>query len=166
MPAICSVIAPTVNSYKRLVLKGSQSGFTWAPVFVCYGNNNRTNTIRIPLAGGRIELRAADSACNPYLGAAMVLQAGLDGIAEGLDPGEPHTDNMYVKTEEELRRLGVGHLPETLEQALDAFEADPLGERVMGKAMRDTWLEHKRNEWSSYLHHVSDWEHARYLRMF
>jgi glutamine synthetase len=166
MPAICAVIAPTVNSYKRLVLKGSQSGFTWAPVFVCYGNNNRTNTVRIPLAGGRIELRAADSACNPYLGAAMVLQAGLEGIAEGLDPGEPHTDNMYVKTEAELKELGVGHLPATLEQALDAFEADPLGERVMGKAMRDTWLEYKRNEWASYVYHVSDWEHARYLKMF
>jgi len=166
MPAICAVIAPTVNSYKRLVLKGSQSGFTWAPVFVCYGNNNRTNTIRIPLAGGRIELRASDSACNPYLGAAMVLQAGLDGIAEGLDPGEPHTDNMYVKSEEELKGLGVGHLPETLEQALDALEADPLAVRVMGQVMRDTWLEYKRNEWASYVHHVSDWEKARYLRMF
>ncbi len=166
MPAICAVIAPTVNSYKRLVLKGSQSGFTWAPVFVCYGNNNRTNTIRIPLAGGRIELRAADSACNPYLGAAMVLQAGLEGIAEGHDPGEPHTDNMYIKGDEELKQLGVGHLPETLEQALDAFEADPLAVRVMGQVMRDTWLDYKRNEWASYVHHVSDWEHARYLKMF
>ncbi|HKQ95126.1 MAG TPA: type III glutamate--ammonia ligase [Aestuariivirgaceae bacterium] len=166
MPAICAVAAPTVNSYKRLVLKGSQSGFTWAPVFVCYGNNNRTNTVRIPLAGGRIELRAADSACNPYLGIAMVLQAGLEGIAEGLDPGEPRTDNMYVKSEDELKRLGVEHLPETLEEALDAFEADPLGVRVMGQTMRDTWLENKRNEWNSYVHHVSDWEHSRYLRMF
>lgn len=166
MPAICAVIAPTVNSYKRFVLKGSQSGFTWAPIFLCYGNNNRTNTIRIPLAGGRIELRASDSACNPYLGAAMVLQAGLDGIAEGLDPGEPHTDNMYIKTEEELKELGVGQLPKTLEQALDAFEADPLAVRVMGQVMRDVWLEYKRNEWVSYVHHVSDWEKARYLRMF
>jgi glutamine synthetase len=166
MPAICAVSAPTVNSYKRLVLKGSQSGFTWAPVFVCYGNNNRTNTVRIPLAGGRIELRAADSACNPYLGTAMVLQAGLEGIAEGLDPGEPHTDNMYIKSEDELEQLGIGHLPETLEQALDAFEADPLAIRVMGQEMRDTWLEYKRNEWNSYVHHVSDWEHARYLRLF
>ena len=166
MPAICAVIAPTVNSYKRLVLKGSQSGFTWAPVFVCYGNNNRTNTIRIPLAGGRIELRAADSACNPYLGAAMVLQAGLEGIAEGLDPGEPHTDNMYIKSNEELKQLGIGYLPETLEQALDAFEADPLAVRVMGQVMRDTWLDYKRNEWASYVHHISDWEHARYLRMY
>lgn len=166
MPAICAVVAPSVNSYKRLVLKGSQSGFTWAPVFVCYGNNNRTNTVRIPLAGGRIELRAADSACNPYLGMAMVLQAGLEGIAEELDPGEPRTENMYVKSEEELKKLGVNHLPETLQEALDAFEADDLGVRVMGQVMRDTWLEYKRNEWNGYVHHVSDWERARYLRMF
>ncbi|MBM3525637.1 MAG: type III glutamate--ammonia ligase, partial [Alphaproteobacteria bacterium] len=80
LPAICAVVAPTVNSYKRLIMRGSMSGFTWAPVFACYGGNNRTNTIRIPLAGNRIELRAADSACNPYLGAALVLLAGLEGI--------------------------------------------------------------------------------------
>ena len=109
LPAICAVVAPTVNSYKRLVKQGSMSGFTWAPVFCCYGNNNRTNTIRIPLAGGRIELRAADSSCNPYLGAAMVLAAGLEGIEQGLDPGDPKTDNMYRKTPEELAALGVDH---------------------------------------------------------
>lgn len=166
MPAICAVVAPTVNSYKRLILKGSQSGFTWAPIFVCYGNNNRTNTLRIPLAGGRVELRAADSACNPYLGAALVLAAGLDGIENELDPGAPHTDNMYVKTEEELRELGVGYLPRTLEQALDGFENDPLATEVFGAVMRDTWLEWKRNEWLSYTFHVSDWEKDRYLKMF
>ncbi|MFM7313779.1 MAG: type III glutamate--ammonia ligase, partial [Cyanobium sp.] len=78
--AICAVIAPTVNSYKRLVVQGSMSGFTWAPVFVCHGNNNRTNMLRIPAAGSRVECRAADSACNPYLAAAMLLAAGLEGI--------------------------------------------------------------------------------------
>jgi len=62
LPAICAVVAPTVNSYKRLIIRGSTSGFTWAPVFVCYGGNNRTNTVRVPLAGGRVELRVADSA--------------------------------------------------------------------------------------------------------
>lgn len=166
MPAICAVVAPTVNSYKRLILKGSQSGFTWAPVFVCYGNNNRTNTVRIPLAGGRIELRASDSACNPYLGAAMVLAAGLEGIEQELDPGEPHTENMYVKTDEELERLGVRHLPRSLGEALDAFEADPLGRQVFGEAMCKAWLDYKRDEWLSYSFHVSEWEKARYLKQF
>lgn len=166
MDAICAVIAPTVNSYKRLILKGSQSGFTWAPVFVCYGNNNRTNTMRIPLAGGRVELRAADSACNPYLGAAMVLAAGLEGIEKRLDPGEPHTDNMYVKTPKELKKLGVGYLPRTMGEALDAFEADPLSRQVFGQGLFTSWLDYKRDEWLGYTNHISEWEKARYLKMF
>ena len=85
--AISAVIAPTVNSYKRLVRQGSMSGSTWAPVFACYGNNNRTNMIRIPGVGSRVECRAADIACNPYLGAALVLAAGLEGIEDALDAG-------------------------------------------------------------------------------
>jgi glutamine synthetase len=166
LPAICAVIAPTVNSYKRLVLRGSMSGFTWAPIFCCYGNNNRTNTLRIPLAGGRVELRAADAACNPYLGAALVLAAGLEGIEEGLDPGDPHTENMYMKSPAQLKKLGVKMLPRTLEEALDAFAADPLTRRVFGDKMYESWLLYKRDEWLSYTNHVSDWEKARYLKFF
>ena len=166
MGAICAMIAPTVNSYKRLILRGSASGFTWAPIFVCYGNNNRTNTLRIPLAGGRVELRAADAACNPYLGAAMVLAAGLEGVEQNLDPGDPHLDNMYVKSDAELKKLGVGYLPRTLGEALDAFEKDPLSREVLGESMYKAWLDYKRDEWMSYSHHVSDWEKSRYLKMF
>jgi glutamine synthetase len=166
LPAICAVAAPTVNSYKRLVLRGSMSGFTWAPVFTCYGGNNRTNTLRIPLAGGRVELRAADSACNPYLGGAMALAAGLEGICQELDPGEPHSENMYLRTPEELQRLGIRTLPRSLDEALDALEADPLGRAVMGDKMFDAWLAYKREEWQSYACHVSDWEKQRYLKQF
>lgn len=166
LPAICAVVAPTVNSYKRLVLKGSMSGFTWAPVWACYGNNNRTNTLRIPLGGGRVELRAADSACNPYLGAALVLAAGLEGIAQELDPGDPHTENMYLKSEAELKEMGVVSLPRTLEEAVNAFDADPLSEATFGAAMKKTWVDFKRDEWLSYLNHVSDWERARYLKFY
>lgn len=166
LPAICAVVAPTVNSYKRLVLKGSMSGFTWAPVWACYGNNNRTNTLRIPMGGGRVELRAADSACNPYLGAALVLMAGLEGIAEGLDPGEPHGENMYLKSEEELRAMGITHLPKTLLEAIDAFDADPLSATAFGPAMKQAWLDFKRDEWASYINHVSDWEKSRYLKFY
>ena len=164
--AICAVCSPTVNSYKRLIKQGSMSGFTWAPVFACYGNNNRTNSLRIPLAGGRVELRPADSACNPYLGAALALAAGLEGIKERLDPGEPHRENMYRKTPEELERLGVRVLPRTLEEAIDAFEADPLTEMVFGPEMHAAWSGFKREEWSSYHNHVSDWERDRYLKFF
>lgn len=166
LPAICAVVAPTVNSYKRLVLKGSMSGFTWAPIWACYGNNNRTNTLRIPLGGGRVELRAADSSCNPYLGAALVLAAGLEGIEQGLDPGEPHTENMYLKSEAELKELGISRLPRTLGEAVDAFAEDPLAEKVFGSLMFKTWVEYKRDEWLSYLNHISDWERARYLKFF
>lgn len=166
LPAICAVVAPTVNSYKRLVLKGSMSGFTWAPVFICYGNNNRTNTVRIPKSGGRVELRVADSACNPYLGAALTLRAGLEGIRDQLDPGDPHLENMYLKTEAELAALHVRRLPATLEEALDAFEADPLSKEVFGDAMFKAWLDYKREEWHSYASHVSDWETNRYLKFF
>ncbi|MBX9861443.1 MAG: type III glutamate--ammonia ligase [Hyphomicrobium sp.] len=166
LPAISAVVAPTVNSYKRLVLKGSMSGFTWAPVFLCYGNNNRTNTVRVPKSGGRVELRVADSACNPYLGAALTIAAGLEGVRDRLDPGEPHKDNMYLKTPEELAALGVSQLPGSLSEALDAFEANPLCKQVFGDAMFKSWLEFKREEWHSYTNHISEWEVKRYLKFF
>jgi glutamine synthetase len=166
LPAICAVVAPTVNSYKRLVKRGSMSGFTWAPIFACYGNNNRTNAVRIPLGGGRIELRSADAAVNPYLGAAMVLAAGLEGIREELDPGLPNRENMYELPPDELAKRGIQQLPRTLEEALDAFEADPLSRQVMGDAMAQSWLSYKRDEWLSYMAHVSDWETQRYLKFF
>lgn len=166
MPAICAVVSPTVNSYKRLIKAGSMSGFTWAPIYNCYGNNNRTNTVRIPKAGGRVELRAADIACNPYLGAAFVLAAGLEGIREGLDPGEPHNDNMYLKSAAELEHLGVSYLPRNLGSAIDAFANDSLAREVFGELMFPTYVDFKRAEWRDYLNHVSDWETERYLKFF
>lgn len=166
LPAIMATVAPQVNSYKRLVKQGSMSGFTWAPIFACYGNNNRTNAMRIPKGGGRVELRAADSACNPYLGAAMCLAAGLQGIEEGLDPGEPNTENMYLVSERELKRRRISMLPRTLDEAVTAFEKDPLSKSVFGDAMFASWVSFQRDEWLSYLNHVSDWERQRYLRFF
>ena len=166
LPAISAVVSPTVNSYKRLIKQGSMSGSTWAPVFVCYGNNNRTNALRIPLGGGRVELRASDSANNPYLGAAMVLSAGLEGIREELDPGDPYTENMYNKTPEELEELGIALLPRTLEEAIDAFETDPFSRAVMGDEMFKAYAAFRREEWEAYHNHVSDWEQDRYLNFF
>jgi len=164
--AIQAVAAPTVNSYKRLIMKGSSSGYTWAPCFVSYGNNNRTNTLRIPSGGGRVELRSADSACNPYLGIAMMIAAGLEGIREKVDPGEPHRDNLYLKSDEERSQKGIVWLPRTLEEAVNEFEKDPLSKDVFGDLMFDSWRELKRAEWLSYLNHVSDWEYDRYLKRF
>ena len=166
LPAICAVVSPTVNSYKRLIKTGSMSGFTWAPVFACYGNNNRTNTIRIPKAGARVECRAADISCNPYLGAALLLAAGLEGVRGALDPGDPHNDNMYLKSDAELAALGVSRLPRHLGDAVEAFAADPLAEEVFGALMHKTFVEFKRDEWAAYQQHVSDWELERYLKFF
>lgn len=165
-PAICAVIAPTVNSYKRLIARGSMSGFTWAPVYICYGNNNRTNLLRIPLAGGRVECRAADISNNPYLGAALILAAGLEGIREDLDPGEPHTENMYTHSDEELEKMGIQCLPRNLGEAIAAFSADKLSEKVMGSLMYQTYIDFKSQEWNDYHNHVSDWELQRYLKFF
>jgi glutamine synthetase len=165
-PAICAVIAPTVNSYKRLVARGSMSGFTWAPVYVCYGNNNRTNMLRIPLAGGRVECRAADISSNLYLGAAMILAAGLEGIEAGLDPGEPRMENMYTYSLEQLQEMGIQFLPRTLGEAIAALSRDPLSEAVMGPLMYQTYVDFKTGEWEEYHNHVSDWEIQRYLKFF
>ncbi|MEO0349565.1 MAG: type III glutamate--ammonia ligase [Cyanobacteria bacterium P01_A01_bin.15] len=164
--AIVSVTCPTVNSYKRLVRKGSMSGFTWAPVYICYGNNNRTNMLRIPLGGGRVECRAADIATNLYLGAAMILAAGLEGIREGMEPGEPHTENMYLYSLDELQTMGIETLPKTLGDAIAAFAADPLSKEVMGPLMYKTYVDFKTQEWEEYHCHVSDWEIQRYLKFF
>jgi glutamine synthetase len=164
--AICAVIAPTVNSYKRLVAQGSMSGFTWAPVFICYGNNNRTNMLRIPSPGGRVECRAADISCNPYLGAAMILAAGLEGIREQLDPGQPNLVNAYTLTVDQLAERGIGMLPRTLADAIEAFAVDPLSKKVFGDAMFDAYVTYKRQEWESYHCAVSDWEQKRYLEFF
>ena len=166
LPAIMAVAAPQVNSYKRLVAQGSMSGFTWAPVFMSYGNNNRTNSMRIPKGGGRVELRPSDSACNPYLTSAMCLAAGLEGIAENLDPGEPNTENMYLVSQQEREARGVFMLPRTLEEAVNAFKLDPLSHEVFGEAMFTSWTEYQQAEWLSYLNHVSDWEVKRYLKFF
>lgn len=165
-PAICAVMAPTVNSYKRLVVQGSMSGFTWAPVFVCYGNNNRTNMLRIPAAGSRVECRAADSSCNPYLAAAMLLAAGLEGIREGLDPGPPNLVNAYRLTPEERAARGLSTLPRNLGEAIEAFAADPLSREVFGDAMAEAYTAFKRDEWNSYHGAISDWERDRYLELF
>jgi glutamine synthetase len=164
--AVSACIAPTVNSYKRLVKQGSMTGSTWAPVFACYGGNNRTNMLRIPSGGGRVECRAADSATNPYLGAAMILAAGLEGIEHKWDPGDPHMENLYRSTDEEIRRKGVSLLPRSLLEAVDALDKDPLSRAVLGEKMHATYSQFKRQEWEQYHNFVSDWERDRYLKFY
>ena len=106
--AYIAITAPTVNSYKRLVVGAPTSGATWAPAYVSYGYNNRTQMLRIP-AAGRVEDRTVDGSCNPYLAATAMLAAGLDGIERGLDAGEPNSANLYDAVSRGARGRGDRH---------------------------------------------------------
>lgn len=165
-PALCAAFAPTVNSYKRLVRQGRMSYFSWAPVFNSYGSNNRTNSVRVPAGGGRCESRNADGAVNPYLAATLALAAGLDGIREGMDPGAPNEDNLYAIPELERLQRGIDFLPQTLQEAVAAFAADPLVEQTLGTELRDEFITYKTEEWETYHLTVSQWETERYSYMF
>lgn len=163
---LAALACPTVNSYKRLVATGSMTGFTWAPVYVSYGRNNRTHMLRVPMTSPRLESRAVDATANPYLAAAAYLHAGLDGIEGGWDPGDPVDRNMYVLPAEELAALGVRTLPRTLLEAVEALDADPLAERVLGPELKRAYVELKSSEWWQYHNAVSQWEVDRYLTFF
>ena len=162
-PAITAICAPTVNSYKRLVVGHSLTGATWAPAYISYGNNNRSCMVRIP--EGRIELRLPDGACNPYLAAAAVIAAGLDGVERKLDPGEPQNFNLYNLSVAELAEKGIGVLPQTLYDAVAALEEDKTICEALGPVAQE-FIALKRNEWGTYMRHVSDWEVATYLEFF
>jgi glutamine synthetase len=164
--ALCAAFAPTVNSYKRLVRQGAMTTFSWAPVFNSYGSNNRTNSVRVPAGGGRCESRNADGAVNPYLAAALALAAGLEGIRHKIDPGEPNEDNLYTISEDERRERGIEFLPQTLQEAVAAFAADPLMEATLGRELRDEFVTYKTAEWDAYHLTVSQWEVDRYSHLF
>ncbi|MEM0967139.1 MAG: type III glutamate--ammonia ligase [Verrucomicrobiota bacterium] len=165
-PALCATFAPTVNSYKRLVRRGLMSYYSWAPVFNSYGSNNRTNSLRIPMAGGRIESRNADASCNPYLAAALALAAGLEGIREKLDPGDPQEDNLYELTPDQLSGRGISELPSSLDEAVKAFSADSFVEKVLGDELRNEFITYKSEEWRQYHQRISQWEVDQYARLF
>ncbi|MCO6413721.1 MAG: type III glutamate--ammonia ligase [Thiogranum sp.] len=164
--ALCATFAPTVNSYKRLLRQGSMSYFSWAPVFNSFGSNNRTNSIRVPMNGGRCESRNADGAVNPYLAATLAFAAGLEGIREGLDPGAPQDDNLYELSEAEREARGIEFLPQNLNEAVQAFAADSFVEQTLGKELRDEFIRYKSEEWEAYHHSISAWEIERYSHLF
>ena len=162
--AFCAVAAPTVNSYKRLVVGRSLSGSTWAPAYIAYGDNNRTACVRIP--GGRLEFRLPDSGCNPYLALAAVVAAGLDGIERKLDPGEPTNLNMYELSEAQLRERKISLLPQNLLEAIGELAKDEVVKTGLGQELSAEFIRLKRMEWTEYSRHVSDWESKRYLEFF
>ena len=161
---LCALLAPSVNSYKRLVVGESLSGATWAPAYITFGDNNRTSMVRIPY--GRLECRLPDSSCNPYLAASAVMAAGMDGIANKLDPGAPQNENLYELSPTELKQRGIGLLPQNLGEALDALAADPLFAEQLGAGLIAEFLKVKRMEWVEFSRHVSDWEVNRYLEFY
>ena len=148
---------PTVNCYKRLqvgsALMGSRSGFLWTPAFVSYGDNNRTQMIRT--AGpGHLEDRTMSAACNPYLAFAAYVAAGLDGIANRADPGEPNLTNLYDLGLDEIRRRGIRTLPQSLAEALDALRRDEVVRGALGP-IADDFIELKDAEWREYHRQVT-----------
>ena len=142
------------------------SYYSWAPVFNSFGTNNRTNSIRVPMGGGRCESRNADSSCNPYLAATLALAAGLEGIRDNLSPGPPQEENLYEFTEAQLAARGIHYLPRNLEEAVEAFAADPFVERVLGPELRREFIACKTEEWETYHQQVSPWEIERYARLY
>src|SRR4051794_11620289 len=168
-PALAAICNPTVNSYKRLAPRLADGTVSWAPTWAAYGDNNRSCMLRLPRNRPAVENRAVDSAANPYLAAAFLLAAGLEGVAEGLDPGEPVDDLTY-----DWMSTGPGagsdvsatRLPRTLLEAVDAFEADPLTHAVFPAEMVSAYATMKRGEWDEYHSQVTDWERTKYLEMF
>jgi glutamine synthetase len=118
------------------------------------------------LSLARLECRAADTAMNPYLAAAMVLAAGLEGIEKKIDPGNPIPLNMYTQSDEQLEALKVKVLPRTLLEAVESFEVDPLSVQVMGSELAKSFAQAKASEWWSYHNTVSKWEYDEYLEKF
>ncbi len=163
--AVTAVTNPLVNSYKRLVRRAPRSGASWAPVYVTYGANNRTQMIRIP-APGRIENRLGDGAANPYLAATVLLAAGLDGIENQIDPGVQNEDNLYEVPEDELQRRGIDSLPATLSEAADALDGNEIIKNALGNEYVDYYIQVKRKEWRDYHLSISQWETDNYLGIY
>ncbi len=161
--ALAAVVAPTVNSYKRLT-----PGYE-APVYVCWARVNRSALIRIPsyLPGhstsARAELRCPDPSANPYLAFAAMLMAGLDGIRRQLEPPPPVEEDVYHFDDSRLREQHIVTLPGTLEEALNELDRDEVIQQALGEHAYQAFTRAKRTEWDEYRIQVTDWELNRYL---
>ncbi len=167
-PALTAVSSPTVNCYKRLQtgagLMGNRSGFTWVPAFASYGDNNRTQMIRV--AGpGHCEDRTLSSGVNPYLALAAYIMAGLDGIDRKLDPGPPNLGNLYELGLAEIARRGIRMLPQSLHESLGYLRDDSVVQEALGP-IAEAFIDLKSREWNAYDRQVTPWETETYLTMF
>ena len=160
--AVTAITNPLVNSYKRLV-----SGYE-APVYITWSGANRSSLIRVPAARGtgtRIELRSPDPSCNPYLAFAVILMAGLDGIKNKIDPGEPIKENIYEMDFQEITDAGIETLPTSLSLALDHLRSDDIVKQALGEHAYNAFIRIASAEWDAYRVQVHQWELDRYLRM-
>jgi glutamine synthetase len=162
---MAAVIAPLVNSYKRLV-----PGYE-APVYLSWARTNRSALIRIPkvspgraATATRIELRCPDPSANPYLAAAVMLRAGLDGIRRELEAPAPNEEDLYHLDEAGLRRLTA--MPGSLGEAISELEGSALVRETFGDHLFERYLDGRRQEWDEYRLSVSEWELERYLSIY
>ena len=161
--AIAAITNPTVNSYKRLV-----PGYE-APVYIAWSHRNRSPLIRIPARRGigtRIEIRNPDPSCNPYLGLAVILKAGLDGIRKRLAPPLPVEQNIYEMDLATRKQQGIESLPENLYEAIDELRRNEIIQEALGAHIYSRFVLAKMKEWESYSSRVYDWELAEYLEKF
>lgn len=156
-PALCALTNPTVNSYKRLNARVTDSGATWSPSSISYAGNNRSHLIRIP-DGDRCELRLADGATNPYLLQAGILAAGIIGIRDHLDPGPRSDTNAYIQREATSHQL-----PVDLPSALCNLEENHELKELLGSHFINSYLKLRRQELCSYMRSVSEWERIHTL---
>lgn len=159
---ISSITNQHVNSYKRLWGGGE------APSYVCWGHNNRSALVRVPLAkpdkptSSRIEYRAADSAANPYLALAVILAAGLKGIEEEYELPPGAEDNVWELSDAERRAMGITALPSSLERAVTELEHSELVAEALGEDVFDFVIRNKHQEWQEYRRQVTPWELRRF----
>jgi len=158
-----AITNPLVNSYKRLT-----PGYE-APVYIAWSERNRSPLVRVPAARGvgtRAELRNPDPSCNPYIAFAVVLKAGIDGIKNQIDPGEPVSQNIYTMSKEKKRSLGIESLPSTLNEALLELDKDEVVKSALTGHILENYIEAKREEWENYRIQVHQWELDRYLTIY
>ena len=163
---LSAIVAPLVNSYKRLVPNFE------APVMISWGRVNREALVRVPRVatggspGTRVELRSPDPSCNPYLAFAAMLRAGLDGAARELPLPPPVEEGLYTLDEQVRLRRGIGLLPATLGEALAALQGDDVILGALGEQIAAWLTEAKTLEWQEYRRQVHPWELERYLPVF
>jgi glutamine synthetase len=161
-PGMLAITNPLVNSYKRLV-----PGYE-APTTVAWSASNRSAMIRVPVrrgVGTRAELRIPDPTANPYLALSAILAAGLNGIAEKLEPPPPIQRDVYDMSVRDKRRHKVKNLPTTMREALNELEGDRVIRDALGDHIYHHYLDAKRAEWKLYAATVHQWELMRYLEM-